>query len=1312
MTGQLQDAGLGESTPARWDLFVSYVDDDRDWVDGFLLPGLQAAGVRYRDESQFVLGQPMDEQFAAAVERSDRVLLVISPAFLADGSAQRLRLLAQQYGQERSTWPVVPLLLHPVEKLPLSLGMLARLDATDERDWEECLERLLADLRRPLPTADEVPDCPYPGMAPYTRDRAAAFHGRDAEVQEIHQRLRTHPLLLVVGPSGSGKSSLLHAGVEPGLPARSYRVVSMRPGPRPLDELAAALAVGDDTDRLTTVLLIDQLEELFTVAARPGAGASGQVEGFCAEVLRLRDTGRVQVLLAVRADFYPQLMTSPLWDAVRDHRLEVLPLSGDRLLEAIALPAAQVNVHIESALLHAIVRDAAGQPGSLPLIQETLVLLWGHLRRRYLPLSAYDALVLPTSAYGEPPRTGLQVALALRADAAMAELHEGEERLVARRIFLRLVQLMDGRGDVRRRQRRRELAGLDSPPEVFDRVLQHLIDARLITCTTDERTSDSDEAFIDLAHEAIITGWPALRRWIAELRTAEDARRRLEAEAEEWVERGRGTDGLLGDVELPRAEAWLASPDAAELGRSARLVALVAASRSAIDASLARKSRVNRLFRVLTAALTVLLVAVAVVAVIAVQQRNEAQNGRELARSGELSLAAQRLLPNGLDTALLLSQEALAVRDTPLAREGLLAASSTNPRVVRMLHAPVDQPTAAVSPDGRSAVTGGIDGVVRVWDLDDGRPGRPLGTMDGEVRAVTVSADGAVVAATSKSGQVSQWDLATGEPVTWTDPGRGHSGDVRAVAYSQDGSLLATGGADGLVLLRQPATGQERHVLTGHRDWVDAVAFSPDGSLLVTAGGRTEHRSVDSRILVWDTGTGALVRELPGHTDAVRALSVSRDGLLASAGAEGLVKVWSLPEGALLHELVGHQERVFSVAFSPDGKRLASAGRDHTVRLWDPVAGAPVGPPMPGHFDSVRDVAFAGNDRLLSVGDGTRLFVWDVADGPRNRLGRVLPDQSETSRAMAVDARGELLATGDDSGRVVLRGARDGTPIGTEVDAGGPVSGIALGPDSMLVTATFTGEVRVWDDATDPGQPARRVLDEQSVAVAVSPDGRHVVTGGSGHIIRVWDAALQRVDELPAHDNWVRELRFRESDGALVSVGYDGRAFLWEDVPGGEPVRLTERSSAMDSLDVSPDGRTMATGNADGKVVLWDLGEREARERNRPAGGGHTGRVTAVAFDRTGERLVTADEMGTLRLWDVGPGLEFRGVLGALDSVEAVVATGDDALVSSGPSGPVGWTLDTGEWARRACALAGRNLDDAEARRYGFDRAPTTCGPP
>ena len=591
---------MTEQVEYAHDLFISYAEADHAWVEGYLLDGLTRAGVRCHSEAAFALGVPRLLEFERAIQQSQRTLLVLSPAYLAEGFGQFTDLLAQSYGLETATWPVIPLILQPVE-LPPRLAMLTALDGTDPAEWAAVVERLCTELQRAVPGPAPKPPCPYPGMVPFSEADSDRFFGRDREVQELLERLRLHPFLTVIGPSGSGKSSLVFAGLVPALRQSGlfgpggWLVRTLRPGETPLAALAAALggdpstglrrersgersgqapanpvqAVSDllaahpETRRL--LLVVDQFEELFTLAR-------ADVETFQQVLLRLAGTPNCYVVLTVRADFYPDLMAAPLWREIQAHRFEVLPLDEEGLRQAIVRPAEDVGAFVEAGLVERLLADAAGEPGVLPLLQETLVLLWERLERRFLPLSAYEAL-------GDAARTGLQVAMAHRADAALAELTP-EQQAIARRVFLRLVQFGEGRADTRRQQPVTALHIAGDEPRLFEQTLHHLTDSRLLTLSGEER---ADGRRVDIAHEALIGGWPTLQGWLTERREAELTRRRLEAKGLEWVRLGRGSGGLLDEVELLEAERWLASPDAADLGYGEALPALVQASRVAIE---------------------------------------------------------------------------------------------------------------------------------------------------------------------------------------------------------------------------------------------------------------------------------------------------------------------------------------------------------------------------------------------------------------------------------------------------------------------------------------------------------------------------------------------------------------------------------------------------------------------------------------------------------------------------------------------------------------------------------------------------------
>jgi hypothetical protein len=395
--------------------------------------------------------------------------------------------------------------------------------------------------------------CPYPGMRPYAADDADHFHGRDTEIDDLLGRLRAGEReIYVIGPSGSGKSSLVRAGLLPRLARGAARlgpflVRAMRPGERPAARLDELLEVSRVAEAIATpaeavaallagralgssvLIVIDQLEELFTLA---DADERARFQG---TLRALRDAPRCVVVFTLRADFFGAFMESPLWTDRRGRisRIEVSPLRGDALCEAIVRPARDLGIDVEPMLLQRLLADAGSEPGVLPLLQETLVQLWDRRQGQTLTLADYQAL-------GDEHRSGLAVALSRRADATLRALTPAQEA-VARRILLRLVSFGEGRLDTRRQQPRSKLGAAEGNASDFEHVLQQMIADRLLAIDGD----DAPDARVDLAHEVMITAWPTLGDWIRSRREDEQHRRVLEAKAAEWVRSGRGQSRLL-----------------------------------------------------------------------------------------------------------------------------------------------------------------------------------------------------------------------------------------------------------------------------------------------------------------------------------------------------------------------------------------------------------------------------------------------------------------------------------------------------------------------------------------------------------------------------------------------------------------------------------------------------------------------------------------------------------------------------------------------------------------------------------------------
>jgi tetratricopeptide (TPR) repeat protein len=491
------------------------------------------------------------------------------------------------------------------------------------------------DKTRRAPAA-ESGECPYPGMVPF--EDARFFYGRDAETTALVQHIRDHKVTLLVGPSGSGKSSLLRAGVEPAL--AGWPVCRVRLGDRPCAALCEALGMGEgdlaaplaaaldvllaERAGARVLVMVDPLEELFLATADEQAH-------FCELVGLLADDERCAPVFALRADFYAELMASELWDLAEHSVVHVRPPGGDALREAIREPAHEQGVTVEDALVEHLMADAAGEPGVLPLLQETLRWLWEERERREL------GLVLPGSLYAEAERTEhgervrpLAATLARKADVALADLAKAD-RVVARRVMVRLVQFGEGRPHTRRQQKLEDLAEGESLQAV-QRVVQHLAERRMLALSGEQ---GEGLRRVDLAHEALIHAWPTFKEWIKEWREAEEKRRRFEARAEEWVTHGR-RGGLLDAVALAEAEEWLASEAAAQVGASEDLRGLAAASRHVL-----RRARLWR--RIAVSVLVVLLGAATVFGVLTTRARAEAE--RQRAMTERLYQAARNLVP-------------------------------------------------------------------------------------------------------------------------------------------------------------------------------------------------------------------------------------------------------------------------------------------------------------------------------------------------------------------------------------------------------------------------------------------------------------------------------------------------------------------------------------------------------------------------------------------------------------------------------------------------------------------------------------------
>lgn len=1048
--------------------------------------------------------------------------------------------------------------------------------------------------------AGELPDCPYQGLSAFYQENTDFFFGREKVINQLVEAVNNQPLVTVIGASGSGKSSVVFSGLLPRLQANIHvEIVTFRPGKNPFDALAIAFSkylhsqpkkTTHTAKRLAEleldinlqhdeqllyqfiestiisakdqhlVLVADQFEELYTLSDKEEA-----YKFLNALLFAVNHASQFTLVLTMRADFLGiALDYQPMGKALQQYPpLLLTPMDKEELQEVIEKPAFKMKVELEEGLTNNLINDVGNHPGCLPLLEFALEQLWLKQKNWYLTHQAYTEI------------GGLKKALAQHADQIFKSLST-QEKQQAEKIFIQLVRPGEGTEDTKR------LATLHEVKQENWSLVKHLADERLVVTGWDEVEQIET---VEIVHEALIREWKTLQDWIEINREFRLWQEMLKSEVRAWQNNQLNSDILLTGIRLAVASNWYQQ----------RREQLTQAEQYFINASIKRQQQEqrqhNRRQKMIISGLSGGLVLIFTLPGFAFWQWQNAS----LNEIKAISVYSKAFLVSGQYFDAMI--------------EALKASKKLNQTIINLPFEIFHK---------KNNLQKQIDFVLEEA-LYKATKRNQLATHEDEVRDVSFSPDGQMIATASQDKTVKLWTVTGQEIATLT----GHEDLVRSVKFSPTGKTIATASWDGNVKL-WTTEGKLITNLLGNKIKVDSVTFSPDGKIIATG-------DAQGYIQLWNE-EGKLIRTFQAHKQPILNLSFHPDGnMLASASQDKTVKLWNLDGTELqtLNRKDGHQDWVWSVTFSPDGQKIATASRDETLKIWD-IKGNLI-KTLTSHTNAVTSVSFSPDNQIIaSASADTTVKIWSVS----GEKIQTLKGHQDWVWSLNFSPDGKMIATASKDGTAKIWQIRKDKYQIHQAHQNAIYS-LSFSPDgNKYATASEDNTIKLWERSGKLIK-ALKLENKQFTNVTFSPNGQIIATANNDGDIILWNHLGNEIKAFERHDKeWIWQVSFSPDGNTIASAVYDGTieirnldGKLIHSIPAHKKGQ-DEEGEGVNSVTFSPDGKIIASAGWDRKVKLWTLDGKLLKTFAE-----HNDGVHSVSFSPDGKIIATASQDKTVKLW-------------------------------------------------------------------------------